>query len=330
MIFDFLKQVCCQKNVISEGPYRVSRLFKPLKSGFQTRIVLEMTKWDLCKRLKYIGLPLLVGLLFLFSSAATAQQPDQKYLWISFGERQRVAGGAAMIPVQFNFGLFPATGGVQGLKGIELYYLIDSGEGKGWKRIVIPVQSLDRDGVIRIKSREHDRMIFRADWDSADQRRTIYRAESAYSRFTRKRVVPPVDEGDNVLRLKIVPQFHYWRQVGERVLVSTSPAVREILLLDRNLPPESIHAAADGVTAITILDDQTLNRQSVKAFKQTVLAVETIDGAERQVSTNSMQLHRNRTIHRHQGYGLLLFGGTLLLTGGVVICRRRGNDRAAC
>lgn len=278
---------------------------------------------------------LLPVLVILFCCSETqASTPDNDCLWISYGERIRGKNNEVAQPVKINFGRFP-----DGRKDLPVSaklqafcFFNDGSVNSEWHRKALDLSGRDKDGFIPIPTREHDHVLIyaMAELQSGDGK-TVYSAKSAFSRFTRKKPVKPFDlhpTAADPLGLDIVPRFHYWRQIGETLKISTKPSYpaepsASLYLLDEHAEPKMLICAKDGSASCTLQDDKTLNAQSSKASKIGLVYAEKREGNHRYVSTFSMLLHRSRIMHRNYKAGLAVIAGTMILSLAVVLRRRR-------
>lgn len=277
---------------------------------------------------------LMMATLLLWCGDARAFHPGDDCLWFSFGERIRGKNNEATIPVGINFGRFPdGKRRLSSLDSLRIYcFISNGGSDAAWSRKTFDRDGLDPDGFIYVPTREHDHvMLYAVAERRSGAHRTVYSAKSGFNRFSRRKSVESPDLGRTAadpVGLEVIPRFHYWRQVGEMLTIRMgAPAAAEppgsAWLLDQHAAPHLIALTTEGSASYLIPDDGILNTQSTKASKIALVAAETREGGDRYVSTWSLLLHRNRTMHYNRGAGLAVLSGTALLSLGVVAWRRR-------
>lgn len=262
---------------------------------------------------------------------------EENYLWIEFHECVREKDGSVILPLQINYGRFPD----KKEEGYELdslkafYSLVEKDNKAAGNFYRAKIERDNGKNLVKIKSFTENRFIVFVEAKISHGETTHwYFAKTSvvlfgHASFKREQMKPVLDsEINRQMEIFVSPQFHYWPQTGEPVVIT--PLFNKeylhgevICLFDENMPLAQIVTDEKGSFTYVPPQDKKLNSQGETAFKQAVILAEKNESNNKYISSYTLLLHRSRFKNRNLFLGAGIFGGNMAVVFLSVIIKRR-------
>lgn len=288
--------------------------------------------------IKKMSRKLLICIIFTlsFPFISDAFSPQDKYLWIEFQECVKEKDGSVTLPLQINYGSFPAEKEESAeLDDLRAFYSLPEGAEEGMPVFYAArIEKSSGRRLVKIKAVQATRFIVFVQAKKIDGDQTHwYFAKTAgmfFGHSAGRDEIRPIaaPEINRQWEIRVSPQFDYWPQTGSPIKItpvfnnSLLPG-RVIGLFDENGPAQEITTGAAGSFTYLPPEDKQLNRQGEQAFKQTIIAGEENKGNTKYISSYTLLLHRSRFKNHNLWLGGSIFGGSAVGVFLLVMGRRK-------
>jgi len=276
-------------------------------------------------------------ILFLWTSVLYAFPHDNHYLWIEFEEGEKERDGAITLPLQIHFGRFTDQRQKHWrLDSLRAYYaLVERNVEEERNFYELPIER--HNGILRIKisSWKSNRfMVFVRGVSIHNGIANYYCAKTSFVLFgqapfeKKKEEMTRYHSIDRKLELHITPEFNYWPQTGNPVIISAAfngkyLPEKILQIYDENTTFQKLKTSRAGNVTYIPPHDKKLNRKGINSFKHNIIVVRESKKNTRHVFSYTLLLHRSRFAQKHTITGLVLFGVIFVLVFSVVLLKRK-------